>query len=51
MIHMGSIEFQRCNDDDDDGQMVMAGDFEKKKKSEFRGRLVLGETLFCCFLS
>ena len=20
MIHMGSIEFQRCNDDDDDGQ-------------------------------
>lgn len=50
MIHMGFIEFQRCNDDDD-GQMVMAGDFEKKKKSEFRGRLVLGETLFYCFLS
>ena len=38
VIHMGFIEFQRC--DDDDGQMVMTSDFEKKKESEFRGRLV-----------
>ena len=39
MIHMGFIEFQRC--DDDDGQMVMTSDFEKKKESEFRGRWLL----------
>ena len=39
VIHMGFIEFQRC--DDDDGQMVMTSDFEKKKESEFRGRWLL----------
>ena len=39
VIPMGFIEFQRC--DDDDGQMVMTSDFEKKKESEFRGRWLL----------